>query len=427
MKKSKHIVKIHKKMYNIFILYIKICLIFIVSISIFQLFPYNSFANHYIEPHIIENSGTYYFKKGSINNEFFVVHTSDNNEDSINIILNIENQETISIHNKGSWASIDLYNGNDHLLDNPPVIAQINGNIDIYQTMRTNTDCRAINIFNSTSEQDELTITGKTSIYIDTAPTENSNYSTNWLEAIRTLGGTVNLNGGTHISMDITQKEQSPLLSNYYIAGIYALSTDENAIYYEDYIEPPDFTTEINLENESTIDGITVQTSSENFVSSAALKASGTKASINVDGPMTIRNMTTQNTQGDAYTYGVYTENGARITFKDGLSISNLKAPTLNNNYTEAFALFSYGGGISVTSSDKDIVIIGETGAFSQEETDIPNIDIQFNTANSSLTGIAMLREPDWTNGDSRTMKESLIFPSPLAPHGTCFLQTAVL
>ena len=265
--------------------------------------------------------------------------------------------------------------------------------------MRTNTDCRAINIFNSTSEQDELTITGTTSIHIDTAPTENSNYSTNWLEAIRTLGGTVNLNGGTHISMDITQKEQSPLLSNYYIAGIYALSTDENAIYYEDYIEPPDFTTEINLENESTIDGITVQTSSENFVSSAALKASGTKASINVDGPMTIRNMTTQNTQGDAYTYGVYTENGARITFKDGLSISNLKAPTLNNNYTEAFALFSYGGRISVTSSDKDIVIIGETGAFSQEETDIPNIDIQFNTASSSLTGIAMLREPDWTNG----------------------------
>ena len=49
--------------------------------------------------------------------------------------------------------------------------------------------------------------------------------------------------------------------------------------------------------------------------------------------------------------------------------------------------------------SDKDIIIVGETGAFSQEETDIPNINVRFNTANSSLTGIAMLREPDWING----------------------------
>ncbi len=265
--------------------------------------------------------------------------------------------------------------------------------------MKTNTDCRAINIFNSTNEQDKLTITGKTSIDIDTAPTEDANYSTNWLEAIRSLGGTVNLNGGTHISMDITGEEQSPLLSDYYIAGILALSTDENAILYEDYIEPPDFNTKINLKGESTIDGITVKTSSQYFVSSAALEASGTKASINVDGSMVIRDMTTQNTQGDAYTYGVYTENGAQITFNDALSISNLKATSLSNNHTEAFALVSYGGGISVPPSDKDIIIVGETGAFSQEETDIPNINVRFNTANSSLTGIAMLREPDWING----------------------------
>ena len=144
-------------------------------------------------PKCVNQPGNYTFDGGTLNDQLVDLYAE---HDSGSTAIDIKDNGTINVVNDGSWATIDIYNGDDTPYErDAPITVTINGNVDITKTSTRNTNVQAINLLSGNSK---LTMNGKLTIN-KLAVSYDSTSADVWCNGILSYGGDITLNGDTAI------------------------------------------------------------------------------------------------------------------------------------------------------------------------------------------------------------------------------------
>lgn len=144
-------------------------------------------------PKCVNQQGNYTFDGGTLNDQLVDLYAK---QDSGSTAIEIKDNGIINVINDGSWATIDIYNGDDTPYESDaPITVTINGNVDITKTSTRNTNVQAINLLSGNSK---LTMNGKLTIN-KLAVSYDSTSAKVWCNGILSYGGDITLNGDTAI------------------------------------------------------------------------------------------------------------------------------------------------------------------------------------------------------------------------------------
>lgn len=356
----------------------------------------NVAAAVYTEPSSIdkESDGTYYFKAGSYDDLLLVDLWMEQGKPDCNIVLNVEDNDTITVERNGSYAIIDIYAGDCRPENTAQATFAINGNIDLTVDARGNSgrsDVRAINLLNN---HDTLTINGDTKISIIGADVSVGNTARAAYDGIRVYSGKMQYNGDFELNK-LTFNRVDESSADSYVTGVYSTTTGGRVLGFnvevgddENNFIPAEYS-EIILGADSE-DTVTVQNieadNKKGWLSVVGIHSEGENSLITVNGDAVIQNITSNSINDNTEAIAIQAISGGQVDVKGDLTIKDIEGTGITNYVT---ALTAYDGGVlNVNEAESTNVVIDITGDIDGgDSVDGSVLNINLMNNDSSITG----------------------------------------